>query len=646
MKRAVRASASAFPPARPRPEPATAPPRRLQRKPAEGPLGEYLRKRETAQSVPPAGALSVHGEIPDTLQAKSLPGALARAEALGHRAGVNFAAPPSGPVVQRSKFVGHTPGELKATPSAILAGAFGGEAKYRLKALSRSDEKGMSLLSTSDSKDEEREAPKLPSKKGDEETGSLWLFGSQLPKEPHVERAGSVKAVLEGPRRLSGGRKSSPIQTLIGSLGEMERAILGRGPSKSYEGGHLIGDQFLDQESYVAWNLAPQARGLNSPYYRQVEAMLALGAIHLETLKPDLDVPIDVEVKVDYTDDPYQVTVADLEKRNVIEPSAAKTHSPNDTLTFPRFVPSDWSLTATIDPSYRDEYVLPTTEVTPLMEKSTGSRSLVRIPSQEHIATPNPLNTVSEGKKTFGGGTTLSLAAQQHYPHPDNPSKGTKLDLGALLAPMRLQSRFSAPVNLLDKKDHDTILDDLGKLSSALQEKEGDTASWSAIAYYLTTAAAQGGAKDRTSLLEAAINVYLKPLRQISKAVSLKGGALEDIRSRLRQILFYDSYLTLSPKEKSVAEKYEDVEDLGATAYLEDEIVDEEESQEDEKGDVDLIPPTTNTTQKSGRNPKRHLEDEESSEEGVVEDPEIQEPPKIKKLKGETTIKVTSNDDD
>lgn len=63
---------------------------RVQAKSEEGPLGEYLRKRETAQSVPPRGALSVHAELPDTLQAKPLAGALQRAQALGHRVGRTF----------------------------------------------------------------------------------------------------------------------------------------------------------------------------------------------------------------------------------------------------------------------------------------------------------------------------------------------------------------------------------------------------------------------------------------------------------------------------------------------------------------------------------------------------------------------------
>lgn len=55
------------------------------------PLDEYLGKRETAQTVPARGALSVHPEIPDTLRTKplaqraALDARLARARKLGHR---------------------------------------------------------------------------------------------------------------------------------------------------------------------------------------------------------------------------------------------------------------------------------------------------------------------------------------------------------------------------------------------------------------------------------------------------------------------------------------------------------------------------------------------------------------------------------
>jgi hypothetical protein len=75
-------------------------------------LDEYLGKRETAQTVPTRGALSVHPEIPDTLRSKPMNGALERAAALGHRLGSTFTVNADSPV---------TPGGATAPPAVVPA---------------------------------------------------------------------------------------------------------------------------------------------------------------------------------------------------------------------------------------------------------------------------------------------------------------------------------------------------------------------------------------------------------------------------------------------------------------------------------------------------------------------------------------------
>ena len=72
-------------------------------------------------------------------------------------------------------------------------------------------------------------------------------------------------------------RKSQPIQTHIGNLGNFMARITGSGLPYKYQGGHLIGDQFMGEESYDDFNLAPQFAPLNAPSFSYLESLVRGG---------------------------------------------------------------------------------------------------------------------------------------------------------------------------------------------------------------------------------------------------------------------------------------------------------------------------------------------------------------------------------
>lgn len=460
-----------------------------------------------------------------------------------------LAATPAAPlVIQRSKINSHQSSGAKDTPNAILEKEFGKDQLFRLKALPRGTKE------------------ELVSEEEDEQTG-LWVHPLAIARK-QVDRAEKVSATLEGDRRTPGTRKSAAMQTEIGSLGEQERAILGRSPEKSYEGGHLIGDQFLGEDSYEEWNLAPQARKLNNPYYKEVEGMLATGLVDKKTAKPDVDIPIQATVEVTYAEDPYDVTIKELVDRKVITPEAAKGKDENKKITFPRFVPSQWTLDASFDEKYADRYQFPDKTLTEKMGKMTINKPpLKRVPSQESLTIPSDLKSIENDKFVLGGGKTLILQAYQHFPHPENEAKGTKLDLGKLMAPPRLKTRFEKPMNVLKLgKDEDSFLDSL----SLLDERERDPTGWAAAGYYISMAAKK--ANSKLDIMTKAEALYIKENLKFVKGGSAK--VPEELRGKLREILLYDAYIKATPEDVKLAQKYEDVEYIG---YSEDEEEEEEE---------------------------------------------------------------------
>lgn len=500
-------------------------------------------------------------------------------------------------VIQRSKFTGHQSSGTKETPNAILEKELGKDQLFRLKAVPRGTQE------ETGSEDEE------------EQTG-LWVHPQSLPRK-QVDRAEKVSATLEGERRTPGTRKSAAMQTEIGSLGEQERALLGRSPEKSYEGGHLIGDQFLGEDSYKEWNLAPQARKLNNPYYKEVEGMLATGLVDKKTARPNVDIPIQATVEVTYTEDPYDVTIKELVDRKVITPQAAKGKDENKKITFPRFVPAQWTLDARFDEKYADQYQFPDKTLTEKMGKMTTNKPpLKRVPSQESLTIPSDLKSIDSGKFVLGGGKALTLKAFQHFPHPENQAKGTKLELGKLMAPPRLKTRFEKPMNVLNLgEDENSFLDSLG----SLDEVENDSSGWAAAGYYITEAARKKRPASKIDLLAKAEDVF----RAENKSIFVNGTVLfpKELRNKMKEILLYDSFIKGTLEDVALAEQYEDVEYIG---YAED-VDEEEDSVFSQEEDVQEEPPKTEGTRVEKRKldkllatvPEEEIEDMEKKKQKV-----------------------------
>jgi len=119
-------------------------------------------------------------------------------------------------------------------------------------------------------------------------------------------RAGRVEAQSSVRR---GRGRSGTGETIFGHFGADEEKIKTGKSTVSYNGGHLVGDQIMDSKKsfnlYEGWNLAPQARELNSPTYSgAIEGPVTQAIIAGATIKYD--------VVVKYPDKKYQVKPAVL----------------------------------------------------------------------------------------------------------------------------------------------------------------------------------------------------------------------------------------------------------------------------------------------------------------------------------------------
>jgi hypothetical protein len=447
-----------------------------------------------------------------------------------------------GLLIQRSQITGYTSDGKKKTPNALLAETFGAKQPFRLSAVPRD----LARDPTADPRDLAH---------------AQWKYSSAY-KLASVNRARQVKATIEGERRDAGARQSKFPQTEIGSLGEQERAILGRSPTKSYEGGHLVSDKLLGDASYQEWNLAPQARKLNSPYYRAVEEMITAGAVRNLTKEPDQNVPIHMTVDVGYKDDPYSVTVKELLDRNVISEKVGKGRE-GETLTFNRFVPYRWSIAAKIDDKYKNDYSFPTKPLTDKMVKRTKDVTkpfLARQPSQLYQVEPGDLKKASE-KYVMGGGRSLDVIAEQHYPDPANTKASGATTLPT--APPLRQTMFSEPFNVLmvgqKGTQQDQLLDVLGSLEDAKTAQK--ITSWSSAGYYITEAVRTNRGADRQTLLDGALDMAGSLGAQYgmggSKAVP------PALRTKLKQLLFYDCFVKLTDQEVTEEATLEPPEYIG-----------------------------------------------------------------------------------
>lgn len=156
----------------------------------------------------------------------------------------------------------------------------------------------------------------------------------------HCVRAEEVEAEIDGIRK-GGPRGGDPMQTAFGTLGTFMEYITGTPQATSinsyFEGGHLISDEVLGDDSYVHQNFAPQRRQINSPAYRKIEEIAAGHVVNnAGTHKPKPKRKM--KVKLSYLAKPVKITSAAVLTR-LGNPAATKT--PTD-VNLTQRVPWKW----------------------------------------------------------------------------------------------------------------------------------------------------------------------------------------------------------------------------------------------------------------------------------------------------------------
>lgn len=302
-----------------------------------------------------------------------------------------------------------------------------------------------------------------------------------------LSRPTQVIAILDGACRTPGTRKSDPIQSAMGNIGDHERAIMGRSAAKSYEGGHLISDTLLGTDSYVEHNFAPQLADVNAPIYRNVEELAEKGLIDKTTLTPVKGGEIKMEVNLSYADDPYKVQVADLIKQSVIPSSFTQTDTGGTDITFPRRVPWKWEANLSFDMTKFSSAIFQEKDIGPAALTSfvglpgNVNPKLRRMGSQENLwGMASAHQDASTGKNKVGGGTTEHFAAYQAIPEPLTQQTAFS---GSIIPPTRTVPVVSLPsvfpstikvINLDDptSADYKLFESELGKINMVTLAKE------------------------------------------------------------------------------------------------------------------------------------------------------------------------------
>ncbi len=113
-------------------------------------------------------------------------------------------------------------------------------------------------------------------------------FGISISKDLQVSIADIIKYIYLKPKSVTaritdpakkGVSRNETTISKYGDLGEQERAICGRERKgiRTYNGGHLIGHQFLGNDADIDGNLAPQEAGFNQETYRIIENQVENG---------------------------------------------------------------------------------------------------------------------------------------------------------------------------------------------------------------------------------------------------------------------------------------------------------------------------------------------------------------------------------
>jgi hypothetical protein len=229
----------------------------------------------------------------------------------------------------------------------------------------------------------------------------------------------------------------------------------------NYAGGHLVSDKILGEDSYHAYNLAPQLRAFNTPAWRVMEVMAEKGPFDTAHNKYDTNVPIDMKVSVEYPDTSYVVNVADLVAWKLIPPTVTKTDSGATSLTIPRRVPHVWKATLEIDSEKYHDHVLKEDAVSAApLKHFAGTDTAVMDPKVNPALKNQPEQgfvfglssaTTSDTGFRVGGKDKETVMAVQAYPQSKEaqPLVGSSVALKPSAPPV-FPSFLPTPIDISD----------------------------------------------------------------------------------------------------------------------------------------------------------------------------------------------------
>lgn len=156
-------------------------------------------------------------------------------------------------------------------------------------------------------------------------------------------RAREVTATLDGGRK-GGSRTGDATQTAYGTLGTLMSYLTKTETPRKYnfEGGHLISDEILGDDSYEQYNFAPQRGHLNSPIYRKIEALARDGTEAKNKTIAKQKPPWTFKVEVKYDGSKVSIPVSKLLKLLSIPPEAISKDPPPRTVELEQRVPQIW----------------------------------------------------------------------------------------------------------------------------------------------------------------------------------------------------------------------------------------------------------------------------------------------------------------
>lgn len=154
-------------------------------------------------------------------------------------------------------------------------------------------------------------------------------------------RATQVTAKLDTSAKAP--RRSVPMQTAYGNLGDFMAQITGTPLDEAYEGGHLVSDEILGTASNVGYNLAPQIGSLNRADYRKIETLAQLGT-ESDTGTATYTVKVSYEPDVPNPTFDFDLgTIVDrLNIRGYLDPSKLPDGTLEGKITLNAWVPSLW----------------------------------------------------------------------------------------------------------------------------------------------------------------------------------------------------------------------------------------------------------------------------------------------------------------